>query len=80
MNQNEINSILNSFFISKEELDARSILNEFAHSVSSIIVDEFAQNYLINNPYLSVYLAHTDGSMLLKKIKTICCLYSSSSS
>jgi len=70
MKQNEINSILNSFFISGEELDSRFALNKFANSLSSIIVDEFAQNYLLNNPYLSVYLAHTDGSMLLKKIKT----------
>jgi len=69
MKQNEINSILNSFFISDEELASRSVLNEFVQSLSSIIVDEFTQNYLLNNPYLSVYLAHTDGSMLLKKIK-----------
>ena len=69
MKQSEINSILNSFFISKEELDSRFSLNKFANSLSSIIVDEFVQNYLLNNPYLSVYLAHTDGSMLIKKIK-----------
>ncbi len=70
MQQDEINSILNSFFISQEELESRTVLNEFVHSVSSIIVDEFAQKYLLKNPYLSVYLAHTDGSMLLKKIKS----------
>ena len=69
MKQNEISVLLNSFFISKEELDSRVVFNEFAHSVSSLVVDDFAQNYLLNNPYLSVYLAHTDGSMLLKKIK-----------
>jgi len=69
MQLNEINSLLNSFFISKEELDRRVAFKEFSHSISSIIIDEFAQNYLLNNPYLSVYLAHTDGSMLLKKIK-----------
>lgn len=70
MKQNEINTLLNSFFISQDELESRVVFNEFANSVSSIIVDEFAKNYLLNNPYLSVYLAHTDGSMLLKKIKT----------
>lgn len=70
MNQDDISALLNSFFISDEELESRVIFNEFAHSVSSIIVDEFAKNYLLNNPYLSVYLAHTDGNMLLKKIKS----------
>ncbi len=69
MKQDEINLILNSFFISQEELERRVVFKEFAHSISSIIIDEFAQHYLLNNPYLSVYLAHTDGSMLLKKIK-----------
>jgi response regulator of citrate/malate metabolism len=70
MKQDEINSVLNSFFISNDELKQRVAFKEFCHSISDIIVDEFAQNYLLNNPYLSVYLAHTDGSMLLKKIKT----------
>ena len=70
MTQAQINSLLNSFFISDEELESRAIFNEFVYSISSIVVDEFAKNYLLNNPYLSVYLAHTDGSMLLKKIKT----------
>ena len=70
MKQDEINTLLDSFFISKNELDKRSAFDEFAHSVSSIIIDDFAKNYLINNPYLSVYLAHTDGGMLLKKIKS----------
>ena len=70
MKQNEINILLSSFFISSNELEARTAFDEFAHSISSIIVDEFAKNYLLNNPYLSVYLAHTDGSMLLKKIKS----------
>lgn len=69
MKQNEINTTLNSFFISQNEQNNRIIFKEFAHSLSSIIIDEFAQDYLLNNPYLSVYLAHTDGSMLLKKIK-----------
>ena len=69
MKQDEINSILNSFFLSQEELDSRGSLKEFVQSVSSIIVEQFAKNYLLNNPYLSVYVAHTDGSMLLKKIK-----------
>jgi len=66
----QIDALLNSFFISKEDLNRRENFKEFAHSLSDIIIDEFAQNYLLNNPYLSVYLAHTDGSMLFKKIKT----------
>jgi len=70
MNSAQIDSLLNSFFISKEDLNKRENFKEFANSLSDIIIDEFAQNYLLNNPYLSVYLAHTDGSMLLKKIKT----------
>ena len=69
MKQTQINSLLNSFFISHEELERREALQEFANSVSDIIVSEFANNYLLNNPYLSVYLSHTDGNMLLKKIK-----------
>jgi len=70
MKQEEINSLLNSFFISVEDLDNRKNFDEFVNSMSDIIIDEFAAKYLLNNPYLSVYLAHTDGSMLLKKIKT----------
>ena len=69
MNTEQIDSLLNSFFISKEDLSKRQNFKEFANSLSDVIIDEFAQNYLLNNPYLNVYLAHTDGSMLLKKIK-----------
>ena len=69
MNQNQINALLKDFFITEEELKSREIFQEFSNSLSDIIIDEFAQNYLLNNPTLSVYLAHTDGSMLLKKIK-----------
>ena len=69
MKPDEIETLLNSFFLSKKDLDARETFKEFAHSLSDIIINDFATNYLLNNPYLSVYLAHTDGSMLLKKIK-----------
>ena len=69
MNKEQIETLLSSFFISKEELSSRVIFEEFANSLSEIIIDEFANNYLLNNPNLSIYLAHTDGSMLLKKIK-----------
>jgi len=69
MKQDEIETLLNSFFLSKKDLDARESFKEFAHSLSDIIINDFATNYLLNNPYLSIYLAHTDGSMLLKKIK-----------
>ena len=69
MNQDQINRLLDSFFITPEDLAARATFKEFANSLSDIIIDEFANNYLLNNPHLNVYLAHTDGSMLLKKIK-----------
>jgi len=69
MEQEQINSLLDSFFIEESELGARESLKEFANSLSDIIINEFAQNYLLNNPHLNIYLAHTDGSMLLKKIK-----------
>ena len=69
MDQNEINTLLHSFFISQDELQSRDNFKEFTSSLSDIIIDEFIQNYILNNPYLSIYLAHTDGSMLLKKIK-----------
>jgi len=69
MNKDEINTLLDSFFISQDDLKSRKVFEEFADSLSDIIIDEFANNYLLNNPYLSIYLAHTDGSMLLKKIK-----------
>ena len=69
MNQDKIDSLLDSFFITQEDLASRAVFKEFANSLSDIIIDEFANNYLLNNPHLSVYLAHTDGSMLLKKIK-----------
>lgn len=70
MNKEQINALLNSFFISQDDLAKRDVFKEFSNSLSDIIVDEFANNYLLNNPYLSIYLAHTDGNMLLKKIKT----------
>jgi len=69
MTQEQIKSLLDSFFISDEDLDARVAFKEFAKSISDILISEFASNYLLNNPNLSVYLAHTDGSMLLKKLK-----------
>ena len=69
MNTSQINSLLESFSISKNELDSRVVLREFAYSLSSIIVDDFAKKYLLNNPNLSIYLAQSDGGRLLKKIK-----------
>ena len=69
MKQDEIDTLLNSFFLSEKDLASRELFKEFSASLSDIIIDDFAKNYLLNNPYLSVYLAHTDGSMLLKKIK-----------
>ena len=69
MKQDQINSLLDSFFISSEDLNSRNVFKEFANSLSEIVIDDFVKNYLLNNPHLSIYLAHTDGSMLVKKIK-----------
>lgn len=69
MKEQEIRAILKSFFISEKDLLRREVFKEFTPSMSSLIIDDFAQNYLLNNPHLSIYLSHTDGSMLLKKMK-----------
>jgi signal transduction histidine kinase/CheY-like chemotaxis protein len=69
MKQEHIDALLNSFFISKEDIQKRENFKEFAISISDLIVDEFVKNYLLNNPHLSIFLAHTDGSMLIKKMK-----------
>jgi len=69
MNQKEIDTLLNSFFISKEEIKSRKVFKEFCVSISDLMIDGFVKNYLLNNPHLSIYLTHTDGSMLVKKMK-----------
>ena len=69
MTQTQINKLLESFYISNEDLEIRSVLHEFSNSLASIVVDEFAKNYLLNNPNLSIFLVHTDSSRLLKNIK-----------
>ena len=69
MIQKDIDTLLKSFNLSDSELQSRYVLEEFAHSLSEIVVNDFAQNYLLNNPELSIYLAHTDDARLLKNIK-----------
>nr|WP_321267331.1 ATP-binding protein [uncultured Sulfurimonas sp.] len=69
MTQAQIDDLLNNFFISKDDIESRSAFNEFSHSISNIIVDDFTKNYLLVNPKLSIYLAHTDASRLVKNIK-----------
>jgi signal transduction histidine kinase len=69
MTQETINKLLNDFFISDSDLRDRENFREFSNSISEIVIDDFAKNYLLNNPSLSMYTAHTDGSMILKKIK-----------
>ena len=69
MTQIEIDSILERFFISKDDLASRSVFSEFSHSLSEIVVDDFLKNYLLNNSHLGIYLPHTDGHLLVKKIK-----------
>jgi hypothetical protein len=60
MNKMYINNTINSFFFSEEELKERKELGAFIFSIAHIIVDELMNKYLLNNPYLSVYLAKAD--------------------
>jgi len=69
MKQKEISTLLKSFHLSDAELESRTALDEFANSLADIVIDNFAKDYLLNNPELSIYLAHTDSSRLLKNIK-----------
>ena len=69
MNQTQIDMLLSSYVISKEELDSRKEFKEFAVSLSDIVIDDFAKNYLLSTPQLSSFLIHTNNNMLLKKIK-----------
>ena len=69
MTQAQIDELLTNFLISKEDLESRTVFHEFAHSISSIVVDDFVKNYLLNNPKLSIYLAHADANRLVKNMK-----------
>ncbi|MEA1956160.1 MAG: ATP-binding protein [Campylobacterota bacterium] len=69
MHKLEIDTLLKNFNISKNELDSRGLLKEFSSSLSSTIVEEFVQKYLVTNSNLSVYLAHIDTARLLKNMK-----------
>jgi hypothetical protein len=69
MTQAQINELLTNFLISKEDLESRAVFSEFAHSISNIVVDDFVKNYLLNNPKLSIYLAHADANRLVKNMK-----------
>jgi len=69
MTQAQIDALLKSYFISNDDLERRSALHEFSHSLSAIVIDDFAQNYILNNPELSIYLAHTDIHRFIKNIK-----------
>lgn len=69
MTQAQIDALLKSYFISNDDLERRSALREFSHSLSAIVIDDFAQNYILNNPELSIYLAHTDTHRFIKNIK-----------
>ncbi|EQB40196.1 hypothetical protein M947_02360 [Sulfurimonas hongkongensis] len=69
MTQTQIDELLANFLISKEDLESRVVFSEFAHSISTIVVDDFVKNYLLNNSKLSIYLAHADTNRLVKNIK-----------
>ncbi len=71
MTQLEIDNTLKDFFFKKEELDKRSVFEEFAQTLSNIIVDDFSQNYLLPNPEFSTYLSNTDTNRLLKNTKEL---------
>ena len=69
MLQKDIDIVLLNFNITKEDLETRAKLEDSISSLASVVVDNFAKNYLLNNPNLSVYLTHTDSGRLLKNIK-----------
>ena len=71
MTQLEIDNTLKDFFFKKEELDKRSVFEEFVQTLSNIIVDDFSQNYLLPNPEFSTYLSNTDTNRLLKNTKEL---------
>ncbi|MBD3824622.1 MAG: hypothetical protein IE916_08960, partial [Epsilonproteobacteria bacterium] len=61
--------LVQSFFLSESDLAQRESLNEFNHSLASLIIDEFVKSYLMTNPHLSIYLAHLDSTRLVKNMK-----------
>jgi len=69
MHKLEINTLLKDFNISQNELDSRRLLKEFSSSLSSTIIEEFVQKYLLTSPSLSVYMVHTDKGRLVKNMK-----------
>lgn len=64
-----IQEFLNDFNISDEDIKARDNFNEYLVSLASVLVDEFYALYLKPNAELMRYLEHTDGALLLKRIK-----------
>jgi len=69
LTQKDIDTNLLNFNLTQEDLNSREALEEVITSVASVVVDDFAKNYLLNNPNLSIFLTHTDSARLLKNIK-----------
>jgi len=61
--------LLEDFNISDEEIAQRELLNEYAISLASVLVDEWYSLYVKPNKALSSFLEHTDGAWLLKRMK-----------
>ena len=59
--------LLEDFNISDEEIAQRELLNEYAISLASVLVDEWYSLYVKPNKALSSFLEHTDGAWLLKR-------------
>jgi signal transduction histidine kinase len=69
MSIQKINYSLANFNLTQKELENRSHLSSSLNSLSSVIVESFAKEYLLNNPNLSAYFIHTNSSRLLRNIK-----------
>lgn len=69
MTQIQIDELLANFLISSEDLELKHSFCEFVPSIAAIVIDDFAQNYLLHNHKLSIYLARTDTNKLIKNIK-----------
>ncbi|MBN2895390.1 MAG: hypothetical protein JXK05_05815 [Campylobacterales bacterium] len=65
----DVESLRRDFHLDDALIERRSEMGEYLHSFASLLVDEFYLQYLKNDPELSRFLAHTDGSVLLRKLK-----------
>jgi len=69
MSAQTIQESLNYFNITPKDLQDRVLLRDNLSTLSSVLVDTFAKEYLITNEDLASYLLHTDSARLIKNIK-----------